>query len=128
MVWIVATVMDMCAEVRAIARSIRIGTRRQTSSNDNTRMVFSFLAEGLPMPKDASLTIACPAITAETIDHSGMKKKVRNSPRYANVIPITMKGRITNKSSESALTLARLFFPFPSSDVGAGVCGEELMI
>src|SRR6267154_2840486 len=118
--------MDICTEVRAIARTIRIGTRRQTRSIDSARMVFSFLTEGLPMAKEAILAIACPTITAETIDHSGIKRKVRNSPRCAKVIPITMKGSITNKSSESALTLARLSL---SSEVGAGVgVGEVLMI
>lgn len=98
-----AMVMDILGDVSAIERMTRIGASRQTSSTERTSITGSLLTLILPTEADASLTIDCPTITADTIDHSGMKRIVRNSALWAKVIPITMKGSKTNKSSVVAL-------------------------
>ena len=74
----VARVFDILGEVSAIVRTMRIGMSRPTSKLAMTNMIHSFSTLALPTEDEAILTIDCPMITADTIDHSGMKKILRN--------------------------------------------------
>lgn len=103
----VSRAKDTLGDVNTIASTIRIGTRRHTSNAEIMKIITSFFALVLPTDAEATLTIDWPTITADTMDHSGRDRKVRNSPRWVRVMPITMNGSRTKSISDDALTNMR---------------------